>query len=175
MSFKASSPVTRCFVLEWFLRYIIIFFCISCLSCFADKVASPVILSKKQQKFFTIRPKNVIPRICRLDFRRLPGPVFDPHFPEQRLVIEPIVYVSNEFFIGQNNRIENTSQPYTLNVNENKWCDEIRRGRCYKLNFIKRLGRQKSLKPLKLTNGNSERERDGNSKLNAALSFPSGE
>ena len=26
----------------------------------------------------------------RLDFRRLPGPVFDPHFPEQRLVIEPI-------------------------------------------------------------------------------------
>ena len=64
---------------------------------------------------------------------------------------------------------------YTLNVNENKWCDEIRRGRCYKLNLIKRLGRQKSLKPLKLTNGNSERERDGNSKLNAALSFPSGE
>ena len=42
-------------------------------------------------------------------------------------------------------------------------------------NFIKRLGRQKSLKPLKLTNGNSERERDGNSKLNAASSFPSGE
>ena len=79
------------------------------------------------------------------------------------------------FFIAQNNRIDNTSQPYTLNVNENKWCDEIRRGRCYKLNFIKRLGRQKSLKPLKLTNGNSERERDGNSKLNAALSFPSGE
>ena len=64
MSFKASSPVTRCFVLEWFLRYIIIFFCTSCLSCFADKVASLVILSKKQQKFFTIRPKNVIPRIC---------------------------------------------------------------------------------------------------------------
>ena len=30
----------------------------------------------------------------RLDFRRLPGPVFD-HFPEQRLVIEPMsVYVS---------------------------------------------------------------------------------
>ena len=32
----------------------------------------------------------------RLDFRRLPGPVFDPprsvraHFPEQRLVIEPM-------------------------------------------------------------------------------------
>ena len=41
------------------------------------------------------------------------------------------VYVSNEFFIAQNNRIENTSQPYTLNVNENKWCDEIRRGRYY--------------------------------------------
>ena len=31
----------------------------------------------------------------RLDFRRLPGPVFDPrvraHFPEQRLVIEPML------------------------------------------------------------------------------------
>ena len=28
--------------------------------------------------------------LTRLDFRRLPGPVFDPraHFPEQRLVIE---------------------------------------------------------------------------------------
>ena len=26
--------------------------------------------------------------LTRLDFRRLPGPVFD-HFPEQRLVIEP--------------------------------------------------------------------------------------
>ena len=35
---------------------------------------------------------DLIGLLPRLDFRRLPGPVFDPHFPEQRLVIEPIYF-----------------------------------------------------------------------------------
>ena len=35
--------------------------------------------------------------ISRLDFRRLPGPVFD-HFPEQRLVIEPSIYLEQARF-----------------------------------------------------------------------------
>ena len=69
MSLKASSSVTRCFVLEWFLRYIIIFFCNSCLLCFADKVASLVILSKKQQTFFTITAKKCYPTyVSRTNF-----------------------------------------------------------------------------------------------------------
>ena len=51
----------------------------------------------KKQNLYTLDEttyKNWLPG--RLDFRRLPGPVFDPrgewlwaHFPEQRLVIEP--------------------------------------------------------------------------------------
>ena len=47
--------------------------------------------------------------LSRLDFRRLPGPVFDPpsfggwvraHFPEQRLVIEPTTY-RDQFFLAR--------------------------------------------------------------------------
>ena len=49
---------------------------------------------------FVVPSKTILDSRPRLDFRRLPGPVFDPpilqgrwvraHFPEQRLVIEPI-------------------------------------------------------------------------------------
>ena len=41
----------------------------------------------------------------RLDFRRLPGPVFDPpraHFPEQRLVIEPSSMVKLGIYSTEN-------------------------------------------------------------------------
>ena len=34
----------------------------------------------------------------RLDFRRLPGPVFDPHLPEQRLLIEPKATLNCELY-----------------------------------------------------------------------------
>ena len=46
---------------------------------------------RAKTRSFSLGEDNQDQPIGRLDFRRLPGPVFDlwAHFPEQRLVIEP--------------------------------------------------------------------------------------
>ena len=60
--------------------------------------------------------------LSRLDFRRLPGPVFDPpsfggwvraHFPEQRLVIEPTTY-RDPFFPRPCQKVPEKPTQYSL-------------------------------------------------------------